>query len=194
MGRGGMRYGAGRPGWHIKAEHCLRLDVRQLHQRGLLAPSCSYSWHWRNSRTGEETGSISVHCTGDTLRLTYAQDGVPQSITISIDRTPCTFGGWRKWFRCLQCNSRCAVLYLRSGWWRCRQCSSVVYASQSEDAIDRAWRRQHRIEARLGPDGSRPGRMHHATYGRLRAAVRACEMQRDEQIALAIARLGLLDW
>jgi hypothetical protein len=86
------------------------------------------------------------------------------------------------------------VLYLRSGAFICRLCGGVAYTSQSEDVIGRTWRRQQRLEARLGPDGTRPKRMHRATHERLLAAVWACEEQREAGLACVLARYGLLAW
>ncbi|MFN9744531.1 MAG: hypothetical protein ACK57B_02630, partial [Betaproteobacteria bacterium] len=177
-------------GWHAKAEHCLRLDVRQLYRRGLLKP-CSYSWRWTNSTTGEETGSVGIECNGAQLQLAYRQRDVDRLVTLALARTACTFGGSRAWFSCPACAMRCAVVYLRGEGWRCRRCSGVVYAGQSEDVIGRSWRRQWRIEARLGPYGARPARMHHATYRRLRAQLWACEEAREAEIAAVLVRLGV---
>src|SRR5215831_1881502 len=54
MGKGGSRFGAGRPGWRRKCEYLLALDVRVLARRWRLARGLSYSWAW--SRGGEPAG------------------------------------------------------------------------------------------------------------------------------------------
>jgi hypothetical protein len=41
MGKGGMRWGAGRPAHKGKAEACMRLDVREWARRGALVPGYS---------------------------------------------------------------------------------------------------------------------------------------------------------
>ena len=119
MARGGWRWGAGRPGWHVKAEHCLRLDVRELDRRELIGAG-PFIWTWRRSDTGEEKGSISVTASRfDSLTLRYASNGNPVNDEIEVERTPCHYGGTRPWFRCPRCARRCAVLYMRGGWFKC---------------------------------------------------------------------------
>lgn len=191
---GGSRYGAGRPGWHAKAEGCFRIDVRQFKQRGLLFPGADFTWRWHYGSGGEQAGSIGVRVEQRQLTLQFSVNGANAGHAVELDRTACTFGGSRTWFRCPHCHRRCLVLYLRGGTFRCRRCGRVAYTSQSEDVIGRSWRRQQRLEARLGPYGARPKRMHRATYERLRAAVWACEEQREDEIARVLARLGLMAW
>jgi len=58
MGTGGVRYGAGRPGWKRKAEQSMAFDVRQIAKKGLLRPGV-FSWHWSNNY-GEKVGSQSL--------------------------------------------------------------------------------------------------------------------------------------
>lgn len=193
MGRGGTRYGAGRPGWHPKAERTLRLDVRQMRQRGQLAPGY-YTLAWHYSWSNERAGSIGVRVEPGRMKLEFTVNDVEAGHAVELERTPCNFGGTRTWFRCGHCGRRCAVLYLRGRTFRCRLCADVVYTSQSEDVIDRTWRRQQRVEARLGPYGRRPKGMHVATYQRLTRAVWACEMRRDDEIARVLARLGFSGW
>lgn len=193
MGRGGLRYGAGRPGRHRKAEQTFRLDLRQFRQRGLLALG-NYTLTWHYGGSSECAGSIGVRVEPGRLKLGFSVNGVEAGHAVELDRTRCNFGGTRTWFRCGYCARRCAVLYLRGSTFRCRLCAGVVYASQSEDVIDRTWRRQRRLEARLGPDGSRPRGMHVATYQRLTRAVLACELLRDDEIARVLLRLGFDDW
>jgi len=185
MGRGGWRYGAGRPGWHVKAEHCLSLDVRRLHRERLLRSGASFAWRWHAD--GESLGSISLRVESAALVLSYALNGEPMSQPVAILRTRCYYGGSRPWFACPRCTRRCAVLYLRAGF-ECRKCSRVVYASQSDDAIGRAWRKQWRVERRLGDDWRRPKGMHRATYERLLAAIMECEERRDASLADFVLR------
>jgi hypothetical protein len=90
MSKGGSRYGAGRPGYRVKAEHLQRVDIRQWHRGGNLQAGRYFSWSW--TRGGEPTGSIGVRVFGpDSLRLEYTitNDGRPRdgSQTIHITRT-----------------------------------------------------------------------------------------------------------
>lgn len=193
MGCGGSRYGAGRPGWHVKAEHCLKLDVRRLARHKVLAGGM-FSWRWTNSYTGEESGSITIYSRPDGLNLSFSQNGQPCGHEVGIVRTACNYGGTRPWLLCPPCGNRVAVLYLRRGRFICRHCAQVVYASQSEDLIGRAWRRQAKLEARLGENWQRPKGMHQATRQKLVTAILQCEELRDRAICDFARRMGLVDW
>ena len=98
---------------------------------------------------------------------------------VPILRTRCNYGGARPWFGCPHCDRRVAVLFLAAGAFRCRHCARIAYSSQSADVIGRAWLKQHKAEAKLNPDGSKPARMHWTTYERLREVIAKCEAQRN---------------
>ena len=196
MSRGGLRWGAGRPAYRVKAEQLQRLDVRDLNRRRLLKPGNMFVWTWR--RGDEVTGSISVRADDrNRLTLLYStgsnQDRRDVSQCVRIESTSCGFGGSRSWFACPCCSRRIAVLYIRSGRFACRHCQRVAYSSQSEDGIGRAWRRQAGIERRLGENWRRPKGMHQTTYDRLVEALLDCEEQRDRALAAFIERNGLAD-
>lgn len=195
MGTGGMRYGAGRPSWHVKAEHCLRLNIQDLMRRNLLGGGY-FTWRWSNSYTGEEVGSIGIMTTADSARLSFNSVGTPVTQEVRITRTPCHFGGSRPWFRCPRCWRRVGVLFLRSSNFMCRHCGRVAYASQSEDAIGRGWRLQHRLEAKLGEHWSRPKHMRQKTRDRLVSRIIELERRRDDALAAFMVRRfpGLLPW
>ena len=91
--------------------------------------------------------------------------------------TPTRFGGQRQWFRCLKCYRRCRKLY-GGRYFRCRRCYDLRYASQREDAAQRALSRAQKIAKRLhnmwgGTTEEeyefppKPPRMRWATYQRL---------------------------
>lgn len=183
MGRGGMRSGAGRPPSHVKAEHCKAIDVRRWHRDGLLRLGHVGGWRWWDSRSGAETGSIGFHSETGNVTLTYCVDERTVDERISLVETPCHFGGSRPWFQCPRCAKRVAKLFLRGSRFACRACSYVVYASQSDDACGRAWRRQTKLEGRLGPNWTRPKGMHRKTRTTLLEAIWACEMVREDAIA-----------
>ena len=183
MGTGGMRCGAGRPALHVKAEHCLRLDVRRCHREGVLHAGRSGTWKWSDAVTGERKSTIGYRGGDGFLHLDYSIDGKPCSQRIALDTTGCNYGGTRPWFVCPVRGERVAVLFLRAGRFACRHCQRIAYASQSDDAMGRAWRKEATIEAKLGPNWTRPKGMHRATRERLLAVIWDCEERRDVALA-----------
>lgn len=192
MGSGGFRFGAGRPGWHVKAEQCLRLDVRELARRGVLSRAISTTWSWSNSYTGERSGSIWIVGHVNHLDLQYRIDDTPLAQHVSVVRTACTFGGARPWLLCPRCSKRVGVLYMRGGRFVCRHCGGVRYSSQSEDRTGRSWRLQQRLERRLDDDWARPKGMHLATHRRIIERLIACEHVREQALEAFIRQSPLL--
>jgi hypothetical protein len=193
MSKGGMRYGAGRPGYRAKAESLRRVDIRVWHRGGYLGGSRWFSWRW--TLGSEAAGSIGVRVDGrDALRLEYmlGEEGSRRDGTqaIQLSHTACGFGGSRPWFLCPVCQRRAGVLYLRFGRFACRTCQRVSYASQSGDEIDALWRRQAKIERKLKEHWRRPKGMRRRTYDRLFAALLDCEERRESALAECVARLG----
>ncbi len=201
MGTGGMRYGAGRPGWKRKAEQSLAFDVRQIAKKGLLRPG-AFSWHWSNNY-GEKIGSVGVRVAGDPERVILAYqwtpyNGEPRHVECSlwIARSPCNYGGSRPWFLCPSCGRRCAVVYYGApgGRYACRCCVRVAYLSQCDDEMGRLWRKQRKLERNLagGADEwngwQKPKGMHRLTFDRLRTQIWELEMRRDELLAVQAAR------
>jgi hypothetical protein len=195
MGKGGTRYGAGRPGWHAKAEACQRLDVRTMRRQGALRPSSGGLWGWTNSETGERVASItySNKADGSAVVLKYQCNGEPCEHSIGLTSTHGPVGGVRPWFRCPVGNERVAILYFRHGRFACRRCNRIAYMSQSEDWLGRVWRRQRKIEARLAEDSARPIGMHGKTYRRLLAEMEQCEVAKDVGLIAFMQRRGMFD-
>jgi hypothetical protein len=190
MGTGGSRYGAGRPGWRVKAEHCLRLRAQDLKRHGVMQGTGYFGWHWTNSYSGEETGSIGITASAGSLRLNFSTSGTPVTQHVPLDRTPCHFGGTRVWLCCPRCSRRVGVLYLRGGNFVCRHCGRLAYASQSDDVMGSSWRRQHRLEARLGDNLTRPKGMHHRTHQKLMREIVQCWETRDLALVDFMARMN----
>lgn len=170
----------------------MRLDVREWARRGTLWLGYSGSWSWSNSHTGERTGSIGYRIEEGAAVLTYSLNGEPKVQRVPILRTACNYGGSRPWFTCPHCAARVALIYLRRGGFYCRQCAQVAYYSQSEDELDRSWRRQRKAEAKLGEYWARPKYMHRKTRERLMATIWQCEEMRDRALAVFMERYGWL--
>jgi hypothetical protein len=184
MGTGGYRYGAGRSGWRQKCEQMLSLDIRGLQRKGLLAPNQFFSWSW--SRDGKPAGSVGVITSEHAVTLNYHHapyEHEPSEVRcrIRLTRTPCHYGKSRPWFICPDCGRRCAVVYgiSRYGNFACRVCQQLGYSSEAEDPIDRTWRKQQKLEAKLAEDGERPPRMHQRTYERICDRIVAAASLRD---------------
>ena len=77
---------------------------------------------------------------------------------VPIVRVPCRFGGTRPYFICpavgngVACGRRVAMLHGSGRFFLCRHCYRLAYASQREDAWDRALRRANKIRQKLGGD------------------------------------------
>ena len=183
MGKGGSRFGAGRPSYRAKAEQLQRVDIRDWHRLGRLWAGATFTWSW--NRGGDPSGSIGVQVFGSTsLALQYSitgDDGNKRdaSQTICTAHTPCHYGKERPWFVCPVCQRRAGVLYMRFSRFACRHCQRVAYASQSCSVMDRTWRKQSKLEARLGENWSRPKGMRHHTYDRIMDLLGDCEYRRD---------------
>lgn len=190
MGTGGMRWGAGRPGWHAKAEHCRQIDARRWAREGILGQRRNGGWAWSDPETKRQTASIGYASDGACVTLTYSMGDTPFRQSVPILSTRCHYGGRRFWFGCPFCAQRVAVLYLRQHGFACRHCHRLVYASQSEDAIGRAWRKQQKLEQKLAPYLVRPKRMRRSTHERLVEQIADCEKARDDALAQALARMG----
>ena len=50
---------------------------------------------------------------------------------ICFAKTACTFGGFRHWFRCPDCDRRCASLYRKKHHFTCRICHRFKYARKA---------------------------------------------------------------
>lgn len=192
MAKGGMRLGAGRPAYKVKGEHLQRVDVRVWARRKWLDHQGSFSWSW--SRGGEPMGSISVLVqsrSAVTLQYTISSNGEARHFNerVSVIYKPCNFGGSRPWLQCPRCARHVALLYLRGGRFACRHCQRVAYSSQAEDAIGRTWRKQAKIEARLGDNWERPKGMRIRIYNLLINSLIGCEQRRDEAFGIVAMRL-----
>lgn len=192
MSKGGVRWGAGRPGTKTIGERLQRVDIRVWARRGDLRQPGHFVWTWK--RGEEHAGSVSVRVNpleAVTLEYSVTTNGQRRDVVqrIALDRVGCHFGGWRQWFACPCCEKRVAMLYLRCGRFACRHCQRVAYASQSEDEMARMWRKQSRLETCLGDHWSRPKGMWRGTYLRLFEAIVDCEERREAAMADLAQRL-----
>lgn len=196
MSRGGSRYGAGRPAHNIKAESTQRIEIRRWVREGRFDGIHHFTAGW--TQNGEPSGSIGVATSRDGATLIYrtkdarCDEWQDRQQQISVVRTPCNYGGYRRWFRCPVCDRRCELLYLRSARFACRKCQLVAYASQSGALIDRLIHKSHKLQRRI--EGGKPRGMRWTTYRAIFDKVSAIEEQADRLFAIRCAGLiGLLD-
>ena len=189
MGTGGIRFGAGRPRERRTVESALAFDVRRLKRDGCLISGTrlQMSWNWQQW-DGSRTASIGVAVSEDKLTLTYTADDIPNEQCIYIDRTPCHFAGVRPWLLCPHCGRRQAVLYFGRHRFACRSCNNLAYRTQQLDLVVRSWRKQRKIEAKMGGENAlfKPKGMHGTTWQRLRSELSNCEDMRLRGLVVLI--------
>ncbi len=177
---GGMNSGRRDQGGKKTTEDCRSLDVRKLQRDGLLNNGSSFGWSW--TRNGEKIASIQLKVGDNRVTLDYrhqrnSSEWKNQNYPVLLEWTPCNYGGLRAWFKCPAsgCDRRVAKLHIGSaGIFACRHCYQLAYASQRENADDRATRQAGKIRNRLGWEpgilnghGEKPKGMHWQTYHRL---------------------------
>lgn len=193
MKKGGWRAGAGRPTQRQKVTDCRSIDVRHFQQAGVLRHHWTGPWYWLDGHTLAVNYKLYMWSWMDQVWLQYTWHGQQVEETIQLERTACFFGGTRPWFSCPGCQHRVAVLYLHMGAFRCRCCHDLRYRSQSEDAIDRTWRAQTKVERELGHYGRRPKGMHESTHKRLAEKIKKVESERRVLVHEGFRRLLGLD-
>ncbi len=186
MGTGGARCGAGRPGYRVKAELLMRVDIREWHRRGLLWDGGRNTWSW--SRGSERVGSITFSVSEHTINLIYSLDGRNASQTIMRASTSCHYGGSRPWFQCPVCQHRTALLYMRAGRFACRKCQKVSYSTQSGTSHDRVCNLYHKLAAKL--DGGKPKWQRWATFNKLEDRFERVSRAFDASICWRLEALG----
>ena len=191
-------YGSGRAAYRSagRCEDHQRLDIRALHQRGLLTGRVPFSWQW--SWNGEPRGDIQIWPDDHAIQLRYRArcgDAPWASIqeTLALDWTIPHLGGRRPWFLCPGCRRRVALLYLGHSRFRCRVCLRLVHAvcheSRSDQLLRKAWKLRRRAAGDYDTGGgigdgiSKPNGMHWRTFARLQA-------QADDVAALSWAEIG----
>lgn len=193
MGKGGSRFGAGRPSCRAKCEHTLAFDIREVKRRGLLKPGESFSWSW--SRDDERVGSIGARVEIDRVVLSYQRtsNGESKQVHCNLWIAPCAGGfGARQMFLCPCCAKRVAVVYFGGNAFACRRCLRLVYVSEGQDKVGRLWRKQQKIESRLidaDTQYQKPKGMHWRTFERLCDTINEIEQEKDDVSFIRIARL-----
>ncbi len=184
-----------------------RLDVRALHRAGRLAPGGDFGWYWSDG--GMIT--IRVGTLADAGRALFVVlhyrsrrgQGEWEDIAeiVTLDWTPCQYGGWRPWFHCpvttngANCGRRVAILYGAGKYFACRHCYRLAYPSTRETPRERALTKAQAIRVRLGgsanilkPFPTKPKGLHWRTYGRLFREAQRLEATYDALAEKELAR------
>ena len=175
-----------------------RVDIRYLKKQNMLKPNTAGSLSWNTG--GEPSGNINYTMYENTMVLNFRYrnygDDEWTSVrqTIWFDRTPCHYGGSRKWFLCPECDSRVGVLYGVDVHFLCRHCYRLPYASQGEGYLDRMTRKLDKLSNKLEADEYivdgdlwKPKGMHWKTFYHLKMA----EINADDRWGGALlARFG----
>ena len=178
---GGMGSGRRDQGGKDTTDDCRALDVRLFQRDGVLVAGRSFTTSWM--RNGKAIASIQVKVEADRVILDYRHqrnggEWKSQNYPVRIEWTSCNYGGSRAWFLCPAqgCGRRVAKLFLGSAIFACRHCYRLAYASQRENAGDRATRQADKLRDRLGwepgilnGNGWKPKWMRWRTFEKLRA-------------------------
>lgn len=157
---------------HDSTDDYVRLDVRWCKRQGYLRPGWFGMVHW--SRSGERFASVNIDAGEGQITLRYntrprGAEWQGRHYPVTVEWTPCPFGGTRAWFRCPACLRRVAILY-GADVFACRQCLHLAYESQREAPHRRALSKAQRIHEKLGGTGIiddpllKPKGMHWRTY------------------------------
>jgi hypothetical protein len=116
----------------------------------VLLSFCAQSVALNVRRRGKVVGSIEVAMSPDRLVLKYTtRRGEKIADPVSIEYSPCHFGGRRPWFICPDCEKRKTVLF-RARYFRCATCLGLTYATLNESKADRPFNRLIRLRRKLG--------------------------------------------
>ena len=155
-------------------ESTKRIDIRWLLKKNILSSNCIGSIYW--TYRDEEAGSVSYSNCEDRIVLNYRYRPADSlnwervSQTIYYEKTPCNFGGERKWFSCPNCKRRCSIIYGVAKFFLCRNCYSLPYQSQLQSKVDRLISKKHEVgqeifeNYRFGDGWKKKKGMHHKTF------------------------------
>ncbi len=176
---GGLESGClqGRRSKRTTESQC-QLDIRWMRKQGYLMPGTVGEVSW--TQRGGQIGTIGFKMAADCMMVSSAGFATGEDLkvttqTVTLDWTPCHYGGQRAWFLCPGCERRAGILYGGGESLRCRHCSDLTYSSQKERRPDRLLRKAQKIRGLLGQSGDlgevirfKPKNMHYKTFDRLR--------------------------
>jgi hypothetical protein len=168
------------------------LDLRKLTKLVPIDQNCQFTLEWRNQ--DNVNAAIDCRVIDDVLELHYSIykdiERVSAVDYVSIIKTPCNFGGVRRWLRCPACKKRALILYIVNRF-HCRKCQNLYHPSSNEGSLFRATRalcnEQNKLNGKhLKPmDGisgiSKPKWMRYKTYNTLKEEALVSEKKFREE-------------
>jgi len=136
--------------FQLEADYLRKLRISFLKKEGYLNSPKTGVIEWRKD---EEVSSVGIESHIDEyhpyIRLLYTQtdnEGKKKAFDykVFLNRTPCSYGGYRYWFLCplsrsgMMCGKRSGVLYKAGDYFGCRHCYNLTY-----------WSRKHNINYSL---------------------------------------------
>jgi len=158
-----------------------RIDIRWMKRQGYLNSGYSGSLSWISG--GEPSGSIGFQVHENKIVLSFrhrsqGKDWESVEQVVSLGKTPCNYGGYRKWFLCPRCNQRVAILYGTGKYFFCRGCYDLTYESCNEPDFQRVLNKAYKLKKKLGGEAGldsmiadRPKGMHRKTYNKIRTEI-----------------------
>lgn len=150
-------YGSGRRSDRPSTDDCLRLSLSQFKARGMLKRGCmsrrEFTWSIDGKVTAEVFVTADIDCLEASPQVTISgwRGGNQIDCKVELVHSPMRFGGERWYAVCPITGRRCSTLVLppgRSSFASVRGCG-VVYSSQRETPIYRAYRAVEKAERRL---------------------------------------------
>lgn len=116
-------------------ERTPQISVSKLRRRGAFRSHIRgfLSWSAGEGQTNEIGFVMDALCQSFLCECSIIQDDGSwreYSCKIALTRTPCHFGGFRRWFTCPACERRIGILYFKGGRLACRICHGLCYRSQ----------------------------------------------------------------
>ncbi|PKI01915.1 hypothetical protein [Glaciecola sp. 33A] len=181
-------------------EDFFSIDLRKLTKLVPFDQNCQFTLEWRNRNT--VNASIDCRLIDEVLELHYSISKRVERTSavdyVNITKTPCNFGGVRRWLLCPGCNKKALILYIASNF-RCRTCHNIYHTSSNEGSLFRATRavckEQNKLNGKhLKPmDGisaiSKPKWMRYKTYARLKEETLLREKKFREEYRRAFDRV-----
>ena len=150
-------YGSGRRSNRPTTDHCLRINLSNLKQHGMLERHCmarhQQVWSQYGQTIAQLTLVTDVHCLKPSPCLTITGRGFGKAINcvIQLKEQPLPYGGERWFALCPRTGRRCTALVLPPGqtYFASVKGWNVPYGSQRECPIHRGHRAIDKAQTRL---------------------------------------------